>query len=178
MTIDEYVKRIQQRLDGEVSDALDPERLMTILAARITDNYGETNRNPTYPRNPAGNTLQLVKGSLFRAATVYRAKGNKSGFEKKANGQYKFIWGIDLGVIPYARIHELGGTIEHPGGTPYRVINGNAVWISKANGAGLKTTKPHDIVMPARPYIGPSIATFNAIDFKEIVEELERRLMS
>lgn len=175
MTVDEYVRRIQGRFEAEVKDALDVERLQTILAARISDNYGETNRTPKYPRNPTGKTLQMVKGALFRAATIYRAKGNRSRYEKQGT-TYKFVWGIDLETIPYARIHELGGTIEHPGGTPYRVIGGRAIFVSKANGAGLPTTKPHNIEMPARPYIGPSMKAFNEIDMKKIIEQLERRL--
>lgn len=60
----------------------------------------------------------------------------------------------------YAAIHEFGGTINHPGGTPYFMRDGMAVFVSNSgHGAfhNLPVTKPHDIVMPARPYMGPAL---------------------
>jgi phage gpG-like protein len=63
----------------------------------------------------------------------------------------------------YAAIHEFGGTINHPGGTPYFIdsATGLAVFVSKNSGsrllgANLPVTKPHTITMPARPFMGPS----------------------
>lgn len=61
--------------------------------------------------------------------------------------------------VKYARIHELGGTIEHPGGTPYFIgEDGMATFVSKdhPDAADLPKTKPHDIVIPARPYLRPA----------------------
>lgn len=63
---------------------------------------------------------------------------------------------------PYARIHEFGGVINHPGGTPYFIgKDGKAVFVSKSGyGAyhNLPVTKPHEIVMPERPYMRPAVA--------------------
>lgn len=148
MTVDEYVRRVLARLPDEAADAFDPERLQTVLAARVSDNYGETNRTPKYPRNPQGATLQLVKGNLFKAATVYKAKGNVSRTEARG-GTYSFVWGIDLGVIPYARIHEYGG----------------------------QTGRNHAATMPPRPYIGPSIKAMNDEDLAGIIRNMLRRLL-
>jgi hypothetical protein len=155
-----YIAELIRRIPSIVKDAMDPQFIQTELAADISDNMDEINRNPVYPRAAGAKKLQLVTGSLFRAATVYKAKGNTS---KTYGGgtDFTFEWGIDLKVIPYARIHELGGTINHPGGTPYQVIGDRVVWVSKAKGAGKKTTKPHDIEMPARPYIGPAMQVFS-----------------
>lgn len=61
--------------------------------------------------------------------------------------------------VEYARIHELGGVIEHPGGTPYFIReDGMAVFVRKDDprAADLPKTKPHQIVMPARPYLRPA----------------------
>jgi phage gpG-like protein len=149
MTIDQYVQRILSRLPTEAEYAFDPERLQTVLAARITDNYGETNRTPKYPRNPKGTTLQLVNGNLFKAATVYRAKGNVSKTEAKA-GTYSFVWGIDLAVIPYARIHEYGG----------------------------QAGRNHAATIPPRPYIEPSIKAMNDKDLGTLSRDMLRRLLS
>lgn len=60
---------------------------------------------------------------------------------------------------PYAAIQEFGGTIQHPGGTPYFMRDGKPVFVSN-RGAGafhnLPKTKPHEITLPSRPYIRPA----------------------
>lgn len=59
----------------------------------------------------------------------------------------------------YSAIHEFGGTIRHPGGTPYFMRDGLAVFVSKSGQGAfhhLPVTKPHDIVMPARPFMRPA----------------------
>lgn len=66
----------------------------------------------------------------------------------------------------YARIHQYGGTIKHPGGTPYwmRPENGSFIFTPLSKGklaAGnygrlesrIRFTKPHDIKMPKRLHI-------------------------
>lgn len=79
-------------------------------------------------------------------------------------------------TTPYAKIHNEGGNINHPGGTPY-LITGNtagrargrrrrlrnfgqnqAIFLKKDGSypAGTKFTKPHLIRMPPRPFIGKS----------------------
>ncbi|MFZ5749099.1 MAG: phage morphogenesis protein [Pseudomonadota bacterium] len=66
-------------------------------------------------------------------------------------------WGVQ--DVKYARIHELGGTIKHPGGTPYFIEeDGMATFVRKdaPGAADLPKTQPHDIVIPARPYLRPS----------------------
>lgn len=60
---------------------------------------------------------------------------------------------------PYGAIQELGGTINHPGGTPYFMKDGKPVFVSN-NGYGafhhLPKTKPHTITLPERPYMRPA----------------------
>lgn len=53
----------------------------------------------------------------------------------------------------YGGIHQYGGVIKHPGGTPYTVIDGRAVFVSKGADHIVGYTKPHPITIPARPYI-------------------------
>ena len=185
MSTDEYVRKMFDLLPRLAKDALDPQRIQAALAVNIDKYYGESNRNPVYPRTDGGNTLQFVTGNLYKAATVYRAKGNLSGYKETGNNTFQggggsttfsAFWGIDLNVIPYARIHEYGGTINHPGGTPYKIVNGRAVFVSKARGAGLPVTKPHDITMPARPYITPAFKDFDQETFPKIIEIMLRKL--
>lgn len=59
--------------------------------------------------------------------------------------------------VPYAKIHEFGGTINHPGGTAYFVSSelGRAVFVSNASAMAdrLPRTRPHSIPMPERSYM-------------------------
>lgn len=62
---------------------------------------------------------------------------------------------------PYGAIQELGGTINHPGGTPYFMKDGKPVFVSKQGAGafhGLPVTKPHLITLPERPYMRPAAA--------------------
>lgn len=73
-------------------------------------------------------------------------------------------WAVGTNVR-YGRTHELGGTINHPGGTAYIVVGpGRARFISNKKAAELqgqgrqvKRTKPHPIVMPKRPFLVPAL---------------------
>jgi phage gpG-like protein len=60
--------------------------------------------------------------------------------------------------VPYAHIHEYGGTIHHPGGTAFfisQLLGGRAFFVSNASAlaATLPRTQPHDIPMPERSYM-------------------------
>lgn len=67
--------------------------------------------------------------------------------------------------LKYAAIHEYGGTINHPGGTPYimteagpRYISNDAAARMESEGKKVGRTRPHTINMPARPFFAPTIA--------------------
>ena len=61
--------------------------------------------------------------------------------------------------VLYAPIHHFGGTINHPGGTPYIVtgaIGEDGAQFLRKDGnypKGTKFTKAHTITMPARPFL-------------------------
>lgn len=61
---------------------------------------------------------------------------------------------------PYGAIQELGGTINHPGGTAYFIKNGELVFVGNDSPAAgrLPRTKPHPITLPERPYMRPAAA--------------------
>ncbi len=51
-------------------------------------------------------------------------------------------------------IHEFGADIEHPGGTPYKILaNGQARFVKKSEGEGLPVTEAHDIHIPRRSFL-------------------------
>lgn len=128
------------------------------------------------PKN-AGNRLRTLYGNLTRALEV-GGKGNISKSEFK-QGKYTLEFGFDpatkvtqgprQGDLRYGLLHEYGGTIPHPGGTPYIFVGpGRVAFISKAKaqeyeaqtGIKPKETKPHSITMPARPFLRPGLRQF------------------
>lgn len=105
--------------------------------------------------------------------------------------------------VPYAAIHNEGGTINHPGGTPYITVgkskarkNGRRrslrnfgearVAFLKKDGSypeGVKFTEPHPINIPQRQYIGehPQLSNrlqkaFEATLKKHLPHHLKRKL--
>lgn len=96
--------------------------------------------------HPWDNETGILEGSI-----------NIAEFAREEGAGVVGSWGsMD---VEYARIHELGGVIQHPGGTPYFIgEDGMAVFVRKDDprAADLPKTKPHQIVMPARPYLRPA----------------------
>jgi phage gpG-like protein len=71
----------------------------------------------------------------------------------------------------YAKIHNEGGTINHPGGTSYFVKEQKAIFVKNTTasrfasifGRKLQVTQPHKIPMPQRQFIGNSQTLNNKI---------------
>lgn len=143
------------------------------------------------PKN-TGNRLRTLYGNLTRALRPGE-KGNISKSEFK-QGKYTLEFGFDpttkvtqgprQGDLRYGLLHEYGGTIPHPGGTPYIVVEGGkAVFVSIAKaqeieantGRKLPVTKPHSITMPARPFLRPGLRKFETDNngLPAILRELE-----
>ncbi|MCF6185027.1 MAG: phage virion morphogenesis protein [Bacteroidales bacterium] len=78
--------------------------------------------------------------------------------------------------LPYANIHNEGGTIKHPGGTAYFYDKkkGKPVWISNrtAYGKNYARTKAHKIEIPQRQFIGD-----HKLLEKMIEEHIEKEIM-
>lgn len=81
----------------------------------------------------------------------------------------------------YARIHQEGGIINHPGGTHARrkKKDGRSVFASKkrdtgkANKVDVSFYKPYQIKIPARPYL-----VIPAEDYPDILKSVESRIKS
>lgn len=76
--------------------------------------------------------------------------------------------------MAYSAIHQFGGVIQHPGGTPYVVIGKKAVFLKKTDAKdkpGVKITKPHPITLPSRPFL-----VVQDEDITAIAEVVTRRL--
>lgn len=163
-----------------IGPALDTARSMIeVFLSKNFSNYGRWD----------GSGTNIFSGGSQRwkpLAKSTKAKYNSLGYELVAtlnrNGALLNSIGTQVygksGIIitansPYAQIHQEGGTINHPGGTPYiTVAEGLARFISKKKvkndkykGQKVKYTKPHKITIPARPFI-----TLTPEDFQQLVD--------
>lgn len=167
--------------------------LMTVY---LFENTGQDIGNEgRAPRNTT-DQLRIRSAKLSRAFTpneegnISLVDGKKTRGSMKADfGQRNLIdqnlrfnveFGIDLKVVPYARIHEYGGTIKHPGGTPYFIgEDGLAKFVSKANARpDMPRTKPHNIEIKARPYMRPAFDSFIEKEVPRFFKRLAKELQS
>ena len=120
-----------------------------------------------------------VTGSSHRASSPGTAPHNDTGHLK--NNIETYMPGPLVAEVrseaEYAAIHEFGGTINHPGGTPFFMKGGVPVFVSnKGFGAyhHLPKTKPHKIRMPSRPYMRPARDAKKEDIEKLLVQNLNR----
>ncbi len=100
----------------------------------------------------SGGVLNVQTGDLRRSIN----------HEVQNNGNQIIGEVFSAGNIPYAKIQEYGGTINHPGGTAYYIDSQTqmAVFISNAEslGLGLPRTKAHKINIPEHSYMRSGLA--------------------
>lgn len=139
-----------------------PDRVKRELAKKVT--VLSLRLESKIKQKLSGDVLNVVSGNLRRSIF---AKVPPSVTSTSVIGGAS-----SSGDVKYAGIHEFGGTINHPGGTPYIVTEAGAQFISKAAAAGMKTpppvTKPHPIPMPEKSFMRTSLAEMRS----EIVEGL------
>jgi len=109
----------------------------------------------------------------------YRIKKKKQGSTLVLNGHLRrslryVISGMTISFesnVPYAEIHNSGGTINHPGGTAYIMKGNKAIFISnKKADKNDKRTKAHSITMPQRQFIGEHPELLKEI--KELIDQI------
>lgn len=138
-------------------------------AFRVQAHIGDHMRNvgkgsAVYPNDT--DQLQVVSGRLYKSFlpnkpdNIFRRKGSSGKF------------GIEYGSkVIYARIHEEGGTINHPGSSKRQV------WMSGGELVVTRKTKPHQITIGARPYLAPALEDYKSSnDNQEIFDEALRKL--
>jgi len=121
----------------------------------------------TYKKSKRGIRPPLFRSGVLKRQIEVNPFGNKS---------------IQINVnTPYAAIHQFGGIINHPGGTPYIFVDlGKAVFIKKTTAEKLKQkgtkvyyTKPFTIKIPPRPYI-----TLSPSDVEEIIQLIYDKVLN
>lgn len=83
-------------------------------------------------------------------------------FRKVEQVATTIVGAVGSAGVKYARIHEYGGTIKHPGGTKYYIdkATGLARFISNKSELAawaFPMTRPHDIKIPERSYLRSSL---------------------
>lgn len=150
----EILDRMRARA-GQIAAALHKELRdqMFLTEKWVRDNKLQAGSITTPPIGTEDESLVHRSGTLSRSIT---SDATLSG--SKILGTV----GVSTSAVPYARIHELGGVIE-PVSAPVLRFKIEGQWRSAKQ-----------VVIPARPYIGPSILARR----DEIIEALRGRLMS
>jgi phage gpG-like protein len=103
---------------------------------------------------PLGASTIRARQAKGRGATpILQMSGRMAAsFQWAANGN-----GVSItNNARYFAIHQFGGTIRHPGGTPYIILGTGLARFLKKDGqypAGVRFTRPHAITIPARPML-------------------------
>lgn len=153
MDMTTYLRRFLEVVPDKLADGM--KQAGDELAVYISDNMKTgANPNPRVARTDGDPRLYVNGGNLLKAATVPNAQGNVSEVRYQS-GEIIYEAGVDLSIIPYARIHEYGG---------------------KA-GRGLKAN------IPARPYLEPGVRDYIEDDnsglsatIDDIMQKIERFL--
>lgn len=154
MTIPQYMRLLAERLPKLLNAR--KAQIVEEVGALISDNMInaanrswlllQSGRASRYtPRTDNDPRLYVNSGKLLKAASIPNAEGNVAEIRYK-NGEFVVELGVDLSVIPYARIHEYGG---------------------KAGRGG-------SVLLKARPYLGPALAEYSQDNspLRDIIDEV------
>jgi phage gpG-like protein len=170
---DAFLKRLEAAVDGP-GGGLDVAT--QTLAAKMREimpqggDYGIANDTPT----------ANIKASAPGSPPMVRSGQLRNSITNARVGALRWAAGTN---VKYARIQEFGGTINHPGGTAYFIKDGKAVFVSEKaalqmslNGQKLNKTNPHQITLPARPYMRPALRN-NEAAIGRVFNARVRRIM-
>lgn len=101
-------------------------------------------------------TMDLGKLNSYRKELSEGWFAKVGIFGDTAVGDHEGVSNVQLGIL-----HEFGGTINHPGGTPYIIDdNGQAKFIPERSATpSTKRTKPHKINIPPRSWLRMPLET-------------------
>lgn len=136
-------------------------------------------------RGPGGIPWPISQRARRDGGKTLVDKGNLEGSLRYEVRPGELEVGVDgVGASSkHARVHQFGVTFQHPGGTAYLPrANENSLpifvsnaWASGYRGDALPRTKPHEITIPARPFLG--IDGEDKADMKEVAIEHLRSLV-
>jgi phage gpG-like protein len=140
--------RIFNLLDNDVKDAIGQSAV-----SEIRKNFRAGGRPNKWKKSKRAKGQGKKKGRYGKTLQDDGTLRDATDFNRTSDG-------IELvNNIEYAAIHNYGGTINHPGGTPYIVVGsqgGREVRWLKKDGSyppQVKFTKPHTIRIPKREFM-------------------------
>jgi len=109
-------------------------------------------------QDPHGKPWQPVKRPVRRGSLMVRSGKLMNTIRPSLVSADRVRIRAGNAKVPYAQIHNEGGTINHPGGTAYIPGDKRFTWVSnkKAAGKTYPRTKAHKIPMPKRQFMGHS----------------------
>lgn len=182
--IKDTAQSIPELLSIEILDQMD-----VVSSVKRPDGSRRLPKNNTNRlRNLYNNLSEALQPGGIGNVSKWEFKQGKYSLEFGFNPMTKVTQGPRQGDLRYGLLHEYGGTIPHPGGTPYIVVEGGkAVFVSIAKaqeieaktGRKLPVTKPHSITMKARPFLRPGLAQFekDAGGLPAVIRELETAIV-
>lgn len=116
-------------------------------------------RNQAVKKHLSGPKMPVGKGSSTRGTLQPRSGNLRNRMSIGATVSGKKLKATISNNMEYAAIHEYGGTINHPGGTPYFISGGELVFVRKNSprAAFLPKTQPHTIKIPERSFARSSL---------------------
>lgn len=162
---DEYAKRLEKGVAAGVEDAA------FLLQNAIKARLNRLGKFKSFDKQATQADRDFIAGSgwVDPPGGSPRRRTGRLGLAIKIEPTAPNVRTVGVfGDLAYAAIHEFGGQINHPGGTPYIVVKSaggqmQARFVKKSRVAALvkkglvvKLTKPHTINMPARPFMRPS----------------------
>jgi len=148
----EQIAQVLPEWANEILDWIGVEAQANMIGAHgIGEPIEKIRKYKAHPTKLTSRSGELIR-SYGPKGGAYGTTGSKHAIQyvKVQGNQVVGTKGSDL---VYAAIHEFGGTINHPGGTPYIVTDEGAVFMRKDGNypKGVQFTQPHMIRIPARP---------------------------
>lgn len=144
------IERELKRLEKKVLNRVPLMRsIANVMHASVIENFMQQGRPAKWqPLKKATIKARAKKG---KAGKILQVSGRLIGSINMKYDNNSAVVGTN---IKYARIHQFGGTIDHPGGTKYKIVGpGRAVFVKNKNKRYTGITKPHPIPIPARPFL-------------------------
>jgi len=104
-SIEKALAKLTDKVLATVKDVM--QRAPAELSVYVNENFGEDTRGIRPRERNTTTKLRVVKAKLSRA-TLPKEEGNITRVTADDDG-IVIESGVDLGTVPYARIHELGG---------------------------------------------------------------------
>ena len=131
---------------------------IAVLAADMFDQNFEQQGFFGDAWKPSKRIKTQYRRELKRGSTLTQTGALRRSIRYQVNGMQI----VFSSIVPYAKVHNEGLTIDHPGGTAYfKKKDGTTIWVSnrvanrmKSKNIDLPRTKAHEIPMPKRQFIG------------------------